>query len=212
MNVILLGPPGAGKGTQAKRLTARFGIPQLSTGDILRKAAADGTPLGKKAKALMDAGKLVPDELVNGIIDEALASPQVAKGFLLDGFPRTVPQATALDGMLQQRGKRIDHVVLLEVPIEVLVERLSGRATCPRCQTSYGKDSPPKRPGICDNDGEKLVVRPDDMPDRVRQRMLEYESKTALLTGYYKARGVVRPVNGVGTVDEVEKRIVQALQ
>jgi len=128
VNVILLGPPGAGKGTQAKRLTARFGIPQLSTGDILRKAAADGTPLGKKAKALMDAGKLVPDEIVNGIIDEALASPQGAKGFLFDGFPRTVPQATALDEMLEQRGKRIDHVVLLEVPIEVLVERLSGRA------------------------------------------------------------------------------------
>lgn len=212
MNVILFGPPGAGKGTQAKRLTARFGIPQLSTGDILRKAAADGTPLGKKAKTLMDAGKLVPDEIVNGIIDEALASPQAARGFLFDGFPRTVPQATALDEMLQRRGKRIDHVVLLEVPTEVLVERLSGRATCPVCQTSYGKDSPPKRPGICDNDGAKLVVRPDDMPDRVRQRMLEYESKTALLTGYYKARGVVRPVNGVGTVDEVEKRIVQALQ
>jgi adenylate kinase len=212
VNVILFGPPGAGKGTQAKRLTARFGIPQLSTGDILRKAAADGTPLGKKAKTLMDAGKLVPDEIVNGIIDEALASPQAARGFLFDGFPRTVPQATALDEMLQRRGKRIDHVVLLEVPTEVLVERLSGRATCPVCQTSYGKDSPPKRPGICDNDGAKLVVRPDDMPDRVRQRMLEYESKTALLTGYYKARGVVRPVNGVGTVDEVEKRIVQALQ
>ena len=212
MNVILFGPPGAGKGTQAKRLTARFGIPQLSTGDILRKAAADGTPLGKKAKTLMDAGKLVPDEIVNGIIDEALASPQAARGFLFDGFPRTVPQATALDEMLQRRGKRIDHVILLEVPTELLVERLSGRATCPVCQTSYGKDSPPKRPGICDNDGAKLVVRPDDMPDRVRQRMLEYESKTALLTGYYKARGVVRPVNGVGTVDEVEKRIVQALQ
>ncbi|OLC19094.1 MAG: adenylate kinase [Deltaproteobacteria bacterium 13_1_40CM_68_24] len=212
MNVILLGPPGAGKGTQAKRLTARYGIPQLSTGDILRKAVADGTPLGKKAKALMDAGKLVPDEIVNAIIEEALASPRAAKGFLLDGFPRTVPQATALDEMLQRRGKRIDHVIVLEVPTEVLVERLSGRATCPRCQTSYGKDSPPKRPGICDNDGEKLVVRPDDMPDRVRQRMLEYESKTALLTGYYKARGVVRPVNGVGTVDEVEKRVVQALQ
>jgi adenylate kinase len=194
VNVILLGPPGAGKGTQAKRLTARYGIPQLSTGDILRKAVAEGTPLGKKAKALMDAGKLVPDEIVNGIIDEALASAQAAKGFLLDGFPRTVPQATALDEMLQR------------------VERLSGRATCPKCQTSYGKDSPPKRPGVCDNDGEKLVVRPDDMPDRVRQRMLEYESKTALLTGYYKARGVVRPVKGVGTVDEVEKRIVQALQ
>lgn len=212
MKLIFLGPPGAGKGTQAKRLTARLGIPQLATGDILRKAVADGTLLGKQAKALMDAGKLVPDEIVNGIIDEALASPEAAKGFLLDGFPRTVPQATALDEMLQRRGKRIDHVILLEVPVDVLVDRLSGRQTCPRCQTPYGKDSPPRRPGICDKDGEKLIVRPDDMPDRVRQRMLEYESKTALLTGYYKARGVVRPVNGVGTVEEVEKRIVQALR
>jgi adenylate kinase len=212
VKLIFLGPPGAGKGTQAKRLTARLGIPQLATGDILRKAVADGTLLGKQAKALMDAGKLVPDEIVNGIIDEALASPEAAKGFLLDGFPRTVPQATALDEMLQRRGKRIDHVILLEVPVDVLVDRLSGRQTCPRCQTPYGKDSPPRRPGICDKDGEKLIVRPDDMPDRVRQRMLEYESKTALLTGYYKARGVVRPVNGVGTVEEVEKRIVQALR
>ena len=212
MNLIFLGPPGAGKGTQSKRLTARYGIPQLSTGDILRKAAADGTALGKQAKTLMDAGKLVPDELVNGIVDEALASSMAAKGFLLDGFPRTVPQATALDEMLQRRGKRIDHVILLQVPIEVLVGRLSGRQTCPKCQTTYGKDTPPKRPGICDKEGETLVVRADDMPDRVRQRMTEYESKTALLTGYYKARGVVRPVNGVGTVEEVEKRIIEALR
>jgi adenylate kinase len=203
VNLIFLGPPGAGKGTQSKRLTARFGIPQLSTGDILRQAAADGTALGRKAKALMDAGKLVPDELVNGIVEEALASPMAAKGFLLDGFPRTVPQATALDEMLQRRGRRIDHVILLEVPIEVLVDRLSGRQTCPKCQTPYGKDTPPKRPGICDKDGEKLVVR---------QRMTEYENKTALLTDYYKARGVVRTVSGVGTVEEVEKRILQALR
>jgi len=212
VNVIFLGPPGAGKGTQAKRITARYGIPQLSTGDILRKAVADGTALGKKAKALMDAGKLVPDEIVNGIIDEALASPSAAKGFLLDGFPRTVPQATSLDEMLQRRGRKIDHVIDLQVPTEVLVGRLSGRQTCPKCQTSYGKDAPPRRTGFCDKDGEKLAVRPDDMPDRVRQRMTEYESKTALLTGYYKARGVVRAVDGVGTVDEVEKRIVQALE
>ena len=212
MNVIFLGPPGAGKGTQAKRLTARFGIPQLSTGDILRKAVADGTALGKQAKALMDAGKLVPDEIVNGIVDEALASPVAAKGFLLDGFPRTVPQAKALDEMLARRGKKIDHVLSLEVPTDVLVDRLSGRQTCPKCQTPYGKDTPPKRAGICDKDGEKLIVRPDDMPDRIRQRMLEYESKTALLTGYYTARSVVRTVDGVGTVDEVEKRILQALR
>jgi adenylate kinase len=212
VNVIFLGPPGAGKGTQAKRLTARFGIPQLSTGDILRKAVADGTALGKQAKALMDAGKLVPDEIVNGIVDEALASPMAAKGFLLDGFPRTVPQATALDEMLERRGRKIDYVICLEVPTEVLVDRLSGRQTCPKCQTPYGKDTPPKRPGICDKEGEKLIVRPDDMPDRVRQRMQEFESKTALLTGYYKGRAMVRTVDGVGTVDEVEKRIVQALR
>jgi adenylate kinase len=212
VNVIFLGPPGAGKGTQAKRLTARHGIPQFSTGDILRTAVADGTVLGKQAKALMDAGKLVPDEIVNGIVDEALASPICAKGFLLDGFPRTVAQATALDEMLKRRGRKIDHVILLEVPTDVLVERLSGRQTCPVDQTSYGKENPPKRPGYCDKDGMKLVVRPDDMPDRVRQRMQEYESKTALLTGYYKPRGIVRAVNGVGTVEEVETRINQALQ
>ena len=212
MNVIFLGPPGAGKGTQAKRLAARFGIPQLSTGDILRNAVAAGTPLGRQAKALMDAGKLVPDEIVNGIIEEALASPEAATGFLFDGFPRTVAQATALDEMLRRREKKIDHVILLEVPTDVLVERLSGRQTCPVDQTSYGKDNPPKRPGLCDKDGAKLVVRPDDMPDRIRQRMLEYLDKTALLTGYYKTRGVVRPVDGVGTVDEVEKRIGHALR
>ena len=211
MRVIFLGPPGAGKGTQAKRIIARFGIPQLSTGDILRKAVADGTALGRKAKALMDKGLLVPDEIVNGIVDEALASKVAAKGFLLDGFPRTVPQAEALDEMLQKRGRKIDHVILLEVPTDVLVDRLSGRQTCPKCQTPYGKDSPPANPGHCDKDGEELVVRPDDMPDRVRQRMVEYETKTAMLSGYYKARGVVRPVDGVGSVDDVEKRIVKAL-
>jgi adenylate kinase len=211
MNLIFLGPPGAGKGTQAKRLIERFKIPQLSTGDVLRKAVADGTPLGIKAKPLMASGQLVPDEIVNGIVDQALDQPTYQKGFLLDGFPRTVPQAQALDAALQKRGRKIDHVLLLEVAVELLVGRLSGRQTCPKCQTSYGKDSPPKQAGVCDKEGEKLIVRPDDQPDAVRRRMVEYETKTALLTGYYKARGVVRPVDGVGSVDDVEKRIVTAL-
>jgi adenylate kinase len=212
VNLIFLGPPGAGKGTQAKRLIARFGIPQLSTGDILRKAVADGTALGKQAKWLMDAGKLVPDEVVNGIVDEALASPSCAKGFLLDGFPRTVPQAAALDQMLQSRGCKIEHVIELLVPEAELVSRLSGRETCPKCQTPYGKDSPPRKPGICDKDGEKLIVRPDDQPDRIQQRLQEYWTKTALLTGYYKARGVVRGIDAMGTVDQVEGRILEALK
>ena len=211
MNLIFLGPPGAGKGTQAKRLVERFQIPQLSTGDILRKAVADGTALGKKAKALMDAGKLVPDEVVNGIIDEALASPQAARGFLLDGFPRTVAQATALDEMLARRGKKIDHVVSMQVPTDVLVERLSGRVTCPKCQTPYGPDSPPKHDMVCDKDGTPLVTRPDDAPDRIRQRLLEYTTKTAQLTDHYKKRGLVRTVDGVGSLEEVEGRIVSAL-
>jgi len=206
MNLIFLGPPGAGKGTQAKRLIDRFKIPQLSTGDILRKAVADGTSLGKQAKTLMDAGKLVPDPIVNGIVEECLASNVCARGFLLDGFPRTVPQAEALDEMLQRRGRKIDHVILLQVPTEVLFERLAGRQTCPKCQTTYGKDAK-----ACANDGEKLIVRPDDQPDRVRQRLVEYETKTAPLIGYYKPRAVLRPVDGVGSVDDVERRIVRGL-
>lgn len=212
MNLIFLGPPGAGKGTQAKRLVERFKIPQLSTGDILRKAVSDGTPLGKQAKALMDAGKLVPDGIVNGIIDEALASKAASAGFLLDGFPRTVAQATALDEMLQKRGRKIDHVINMDVPTEILVERLSGRLTCPKCQTSYGPDSPPRRDSVCDNDGTKLITRPDDAADRILLRLTEYSTKTAQLTDYYRKRGLVRTVDGVGSPEDVEGRIVSALK
>ena len=213
LNLIFLGPPGAGKGTQAHRLAARFGISQLSTGDILRRAVADGTPLGKQAKGLMDAGKLVPDELVNGIVEEALQDKAAQRGFLLDGFPRTVAQATALDEMLARRGRQIDFVLCLQVPVDTLVERLSGRATCPVCQTPYHPlSNPPKRPGICDNDGASLIVRPDDAPDRVRQRLAEFENKTAVLSGYYKARGLLRCVDGVGSPDEVEGRILAVLR
>jgi adenylate kinase len=213
LNLIFLGPPGAGKGTQAQRLARRFNIPHLSTGDILRRAVAERTSLGKKAKKLMDAGQLVPDEVVNGIVDEALQKPEAQRGFLLDGFPRTVAQATALDEMLARRGRSIDYVIALEVPVETLVDRLSGRLTCPVDGAVYHlRTNPPKKAGVCDRDGTPLVQRPDDQPDAVRRRLAEYEKKTALLTGYYKARGVVRNVDGVGTPDEVEGRIVSMLR
>ena len=213
LNLIFLGPPGAGKGTQAQRLARRFAIPQLSTGDILRRAVADRTPLGKQANALMDAGKLVPDEVVNGIVDEALARPEAERGFLLDGFPRTVAQATALDEMLARRGRKIDYVLNLDVPTDVLVDRLSGRLSCPKDGSVYHlRTNPPKRPGLCDRDDTPLVQRPDDKPEAVRRRLAEYENKTALLTDYYKPRGVLRTIDGVGTPDEVEGRIVSALR
>ena len=213
LNLIFLGPPGAGKGTQAQRLAQRFAIPQLSTGDILRRAVADRTPLGKQANALMDAGKLVPDEVVNGIVDEALARPEAERGFLLDGFPRTVAQATALDEMLARRGRKIDYVLNLDVPTDVLVDRLSGRLSCPKDGSVYHlRTNPPKRPGLCDRDDTPLVQRPDDKPEAVRRRLAEYENKTALLTDYYKPRGVLRTIEGVGTPDEVEGRIVSALR
>lgn len=212
LNLIFLGPPGAGKGTQAQRLAKRFGIPQLSTGDILRRAVAEGTPLGKKAKGLMDAGQLVPDEVVNGIVDEALIKPEARRGFLLDGFPRTVAQATALDEMLARRGRKIDDVISLEVPVEVLVDRLSGRLTCPVDGAVYHlRTNPPKKSGVCDRDGTALVQRPDDQPEAVRRRLAEYENKTALLKGYYKPRSVLRNIDGVGIPDEVETRIVSVL-
>jgi len=213
LNLIFLGPPGAGKGTQSQRLAQRFAIPQLSTGDILRRAVAEGSPLGKQAKALMDAGKLVPDEVVNAIVDEALARPEARRGFLLDGYPRTVAQATALDEMLARRGRKLDYVVSLDVPVEVLVDRLSGRLTCPKDGSTYHpRTNPPKRPGLCDSDSTPLVQRPDDRPEAVRRRLAEYQNKTALLTDYYKPRGVLRTIEGVGTPEDVEGRIVSALR
>ena len=206
MNLIFLGPPGAGKGTQAQRLLERLKIPQLSTGDILRKAVAAGTELGKQAKVLMEAGKLVPDEVVNGIVADALGQPAQARGFLLDGFPRTVPQAEALDGMLHKLGRKIDHVVAIEVATDELVSRLGGRLTCTKCNSSY-QPGEPKVAGVCDKDGNALIVRADDAPDRVRQRMVEYANKTAPLAAYYEKQGVVRHIDGLGTVEAVEARI-----
>jgi adenylate kinase len=212
MDVILFGPPGAGKGTQAQRLFSAYGMPQVSTGDILRRAVKDGTPLGLKAKPLMEAGKLVPDELVIGLVEERLKRPDCRDGFVLDGFPRTVAQAQALDTMLASLGRRIDHVLSLEVPLEVVVRRLSGRRSCPKDGRVYHvTEAPPQRPGVCDACQTPLAHRPDDQEEVVRARQVTYRRDTEPLKAFYAERGLLRPVDGTGTLDEVFGRIQAVL-
>ena len=212
MNLILLGPPGAGKGTQAKRMSAEWGIAHVSTGDILRDATKRGTPLGLKAKPLMDAGQLVPDEVVNGIIQDWLKGPEAAKGFVLDGFPRTIPQAEALEKALTGLGKQVDAVVSFDLPEEELVSRISGRRSCPKCGAVYHVvDNPPARPGFCDKDNEGLVQRSDDTPEKVRERNRVYLEKTAPLKAFYKQRGVLQEVEGIGTPEGIFAEIRKKL-
>ncbi len=213
MRLILLGPPGAGKGTQAKRLIERYGIPQISTGDILRAAVREGTELGKKAKQYMDAGQLVPDEVVIGIIRERLKEADCAKGFILDGFPRTVPQAEALKGVLSDLGQALDHVVSIEVPDEDLVERLTGRRTCRTCGAMYHvKFNPPKQEGVCDKCGGELYQRDDDREETIRARLKVYHDQTAPLVEFYTKEGLLRRIDGVGSVDEIYGRILGVLE
>jgi adenylate kinase len=213
MNLVLLGPPGAGKGTQAKRLSARFGIPQVSTGDILRKAVKDGTELGKQAGPLMAAGKLVPDDLVVGIVRDRLLQPDAAPGFILDGFPRTIPQAEKLEQALTGHKKKLDAVVSLEVPIDTLVERISGRRSCPRDGSVYHVvQNPPRREGFCDLCGASLVQREDDKPEAVRTRMEAYAADTAPLKDFYARRGLLQVVDGVGAPEAIEAAVVAALK
>jgi adenylate kinase len=212
MNVILLGPPGAGKGTQAKMLVEEYQIPQISTGDILRAAVKEGSPLGKEAKACMDKGDLVPDSVVIGIVEERIQQPDCAKGYMLDGFPRTVPQAEALDGMLKNLSSQIDHVVSIEVANEELVGRLTGRRTCRDCGVGFHVIfDPPEQEGVCDKCGGELYQRDDDNVETVSSRLEVYESQTLPLIDYYGAQEKIRPIDGVGDIKEIFGRVTQVL-
>jgi len=212
INIILLGPANAGKGTQAKRLTEAFGIPQISTGDILRQAVKDGTPLGLKAGPLMAAGQLVPDELVIAIVQDRLRQPDCGQGFILDGFPRTIPQAEALERALAEMGMALKGVISLEVPEALLLDRAAGRRSCPKDGSVFHvSQNPPKQAGVCDVCGTTLIQREDDQEERVRARMVEYRQKTEPLKAWYGQRGLLREVEGVGAPDQVFGRIQQAL-
>ena len=200
MILILLGPPGAGKGTQAKLLSVELGIPHISTGDMFREHTAAGTELGRKVKALMANGGLVTDDITNAMVKERLERPDVAKGFILDGYPRTLPQVGYLDELLAGMKRRIDHVISYEVAEETLVERISGRRCCPKCNAVYHvTQNPPKKMGFCDRDGEGLLQREDDKPENVKRRMQEYASKTEPLRRLYEQRGLLVKVDSVGT-------------
>ncbi|RLB07520.1 MAG: adenylate kinase [Deltaproteobacteria bacterium] len=213
MNLILLGPPGSGKGTQAQMMTERYHIPQISTGDILRAAVKEGTPLGREAKRYMDQGELVPDEVVVGIVKDRLNASDCNSGFILDGFPRTLPQAEALDTTLKAMERGIDHVVSIEVDKDELIRRLTGRRTCRRCGAMYHIIfDPPKRDGICDRCGGELYQRDDDKEETIRARLQVYERQTAPLIEYYRKRGILRSIDGVGEIEEIFQKIIKAIE
>jgi adenylate kinase len=213
LNLILLGPPGAGKGTQAKKLTDERGLVQLSTGDMLRAEVASGSALGVEAKKIMDAGQLVSDAIMIGMIDKRIDQPDCAKGFVLDGFPRTEPQAEALDAMLANKGKKIDAVIELAVDEAALIERISGRFTCAKCGTGYhDKFARPKKDGICDKCGStEFTRRADDNAETVKARLVAYRQQTAPILPYYQAKGLLHSVDGMADMSEVARQIDQVL-
>ena len=208
MKLILLGAPGAGKGTQAERLCKQLNIPTISTGNILRAAIKDGTPTGLKAKSYMDAGKLVPDEVIIGIITERLAKEDCRNGFILDGVPRTIAQAEALE----KAGITFDDVISIEIADETIMQRMSGRRVCESCGASYHLVAvPPKTPGVCDNCGGKLVQRKDDAPETVKARLEVYHQETEPLKAFYAQRGLLKPVENQTTVEGTTEAILRAL-
>lgn len=213
MDLVLFGPPGAGKGTQAQFIVESYGIPQISTGDMLRAAVKSRTPLGLKAKEIMQSGDLVSDEIVLGIVAERLKQSDCYTGFVLDGFPRTIPQAEALDAVLHQSSRSITSVLSLEVDTAELVSRLSGRRSCPSCGKGYHiVFDPPKQSGVCTVCGSALIQRADDQEETVRNRLLVYEQQTAPLKNYYSSKMLLRPIDGVGSINEIQQRIKVVLE
>ncbi len=211
--MVFLGPPGAGKGTQARLAAARWGVPQVATGDMIREAMAAGTELGRRAKRHYDAGELVPDDVIIGLVADTLARPEARKGFVLDGFPRTLAQARALDRLLEERHLALDRVVLFDVPEAALVERMTGRRVCPACGHTYHvRFSPPAHPGVCDACGGPLTQRTDDEEATVRRRLAVYERDTQPLVEYYRQRGLVERIAADRTVDEVFDAVLGATE
>jgi adenylate kinase len=210
--VVLLGPPGAGKGTQAKLLQDEFGACQISTGDILRKAVAEQTPLGKEAAEYINRGALVPDDVIVNLVAERLKERDCEQGFILDGFPRTIPQAQGLDRILKTMGLSLNGVLSVQVPESIIIERLAGRRTCRSCGAlSHTVFNPPKKAGVCDRCGGELYQRDDDREGTIANRLRVYEKQTAPLANYYRERGLLREIDGVGEVNDIRARVTEAL-
>ena len=212
MRIVMIGPPGAGKGTQARSLSDSYGVPQISTGDMLREAQREGTALGREAQRFMDEGRLVPDAVVIGIVEQRLEADDARRGFILDGFPRTVAQAEALDRVLGNHGTPIDAVIAVDVPRPELIERLSGRLVCKTCGAMYHRTfDPPKQNATCDRDAGELYQRADDREDRITLRLDQLAKEVAPVADYYRRAGLLRPVDGTGSRDAVLRRITASL-
>ncbi|PUU94368.1 MAG: adenylate kinase [Halanaerobium sp.] len=213
MDMILLGLPGVGKGTQAKKLEASLEIPHIATGDIFRKAIKNKTPLGKKAKSFIDAGELVPDEVTIGIVEERLKEGDCKEGFILDGFPRTIAQAEALDEILAEQNRELDLAIYLQAEIDILVERLAGRRVCVDCGATYHvKNDPPEVEGVCDKCGGEVIQRSDDEEETVKKRIEVNKEKTAKLADYYQNKGILHEVKSTGGIEKVQQRLMKLIE